>query len=160
MNTKEILQEATKIICEFEGFREYAYKDSAGVWTIGYGQTNTIHGGKIHEYQRIKKEEALYFVQEKVEKIYYNIMGRISIPLQKSQYIALISLIYNIGESAFNRSILLKKINREYEIQDIKKEWLRWSYVKGIWNKALYKRRVKEFNIYISEKQSCINFDS
>ncbi|OBP65000.1 lysozyme [Riemerella anatipestifer] len=155
---KEILEQATKIICEFEGFREYAYKDIAGIWTIGYGQTYYLDGRKVWQHNRIDEKEARLFVYRKVEKIYYNIVARINRTLEVHQYAAIISLVYNIGESAFNRSTLLKKINQNLKEDDIRKEWERWSYVKGKWVRGLHKRRLKELFIYYPKKTGVINF--
>jgi lysozyme len=45
-----------------EGFRDHAYKDSLGYWTIGYGRLiDKAKGGRITE------EEALYLLHNDVE---------------------------------------------------------------------------------------------
>ena len=49
MRTSECLIEKLK---EFEGLRTEAYRDAAGVWTIGYGHTgrDVKRGDRITEY--------------------------------------------------------------------------------------------------------------
>ena len=47
-----IIQKGINLIKEFEGCELEAYQDSAGVWTIGYGITNSdksITGTSIYE---------------------------------------------------------------------------------------------------------------
>jgi lysozyme len=42
-----------QLIKDFAGFRESAYKDIGGVWTIGYGTTKGVKEG-----QKVTEEEA------------------------------------------------------------------------------------------------------
>ena len=46
------------LIAGEEGVKTKAYKDSEGIWTIGYGQT-TINGRAVREGDEISKEQAL-----------------------------------------------------------------------------------------------------
>ena len=46
------------LIAGEEGLRTKAYKDSEGIWTIGYGQT-TLNGRAVQEGDTMSKEEAL-----------------------------------------------------------------------------------------------------
>jgi len=46
------------LIAGEEGMRTKAYKDSEGIWTIGYGQT-TLNGRAVKEGDQITKEQAL-----------------------------------------------------------------------------------------------------
>ena len=46
------------LIAGEEGVRTKAYKDSEGIWTIGYGQT-TLNGRAVKEGDQITKEQAL-----------------------------------------------------------------------------------------------------
>ena len=46
------------LIAGEEGVKTEAYKDSEGIWTIGYGQT-TLNGRAVKEGDKISKEEAL-----------------------------------------------------------------------------------------------------
>ena len=55
---KELFSKTAEFICEFEGFREYAYKDSAGIWTVGYGQTYFNDGRKVLQFDKISKNES------------------------------------------------------------------------------------------------------
>lgn len=158
MIPNEILKEATKVICQFEGFHTRAYRDIGGIWTIGYGQI-TIHGGRpVGQWDTITKREAEIFVMDRIKSIYKNIVPKINRKLENHQYIALISLVYNIGEGAFGRSTLLRRINLKQGEDEITKEWRRWSYVKGKWIKGLFNRRVKETAIYFPKKTGTFNF--
>ncbi|AZA74550.1 lysozyme [Chryseobacterium indoltheticum] len=149
---KNLCKKAVDFVCDLEGFKEYAYKDSGGVWTVGYGQTYFSGGKKVMQYDKIGKTESILFVQKKVEKIYYNIVKRINRTLPENQYVALISFVYNVGETAFNRSTLLKFINMNREKIEIISEFKNWVYVKGVFVQGLLNRRLKESSLYFQEK--------
>lgn len=57
--------QAIPFIKEHEGFREKAYKDSVGKWTIGYGQTE-IDGRPVREGDVIDEKAASKFVERRV----------------------------------------------------------------------------------------------
>ena len=90
---KELFSKTAEFICEFEGFREYAYKYSAGIWTVGYGQTYFNDGRKVLQFDKISKNESLLFVKKLVEKIYYSIVKKINRKLSDNQYISIISFV-------------------------------------------------------------------
>ena len=143
-----IVVTASNILKEYESFREWSYLDSGGVWTYGYGFTKTPLGLKVTKGNYINKADSDKFIIEIVKNELLEITKLIRRDLQPNQYIALISLTYNIGLAAFRRSTLLKYINQNRESETIRSEWKRWSYDNGNWIKGLYNRRCKELNIY------------
>ena len=149
---KELFSKTAEFICEFEGFREYAYKDSAGIWTVGYGQTYFNDGRKVLQFDKISKNESLLFVKKLVEKIYYSIVKKINRKLSDNQYISIISFVYNVGETAFSRSTLLKYINMNKERNLIEKAFLMYVNANGKFIKGLENRRKKEIALYFQEK--------
>lgn len=54
-----IFAELEKRVAKDEGFREEAYLDTVGVWTIGYGQTRWSDGSPIFEGDTITHDDAL-----------------------------------------------------------------------------------------------------
>ena len=84
-----------------EGLRLEAYKDAAGVWTIGYGHTQDVRpGDKISEY--CAKEyllQDLYPVEQAVNKL--------NIARTEGQFDALVSFAFNLGIDRLKKSTLL-----------------------------------------------------
>lgn len=151
METKDkytIVVEASHILKEYESFREWSYLDSGGVWTYGYGFTKTPIGLKVTKGNYINKSDSDKFLIKIVTNELLEITRLIRRDLKPNQYIALISLTYNIGLTAFRRSTLLQFINQNRDEETIRSEWKRWSYDNGKWIKGLYNRRCKELNIY------------
>lgn len=134
----------TDVIKEFEGYRSKAYKCSAGKWTIGYGTTFYKDGTAVKEGDTIDEKTAEELLQ-------YHLQHRIKLPegnFTDSQRTALYSLIYNIGQSAFDRSKLRKAIERG-DIQEIFRNW-DWIKADGKVVRGLVKRRAKELALYFS----------
>ncbi|WP_404978382.1 lysozyme, partial [Bartonella sp. MM73XJBT] len=46
---RKISQEGLTLIKQWEGLRLNAYKDAIGVWTIGYGHTNSAGKPFVHK---------------------------------------------------------------------------------------------------------------
>lgn len=127
-----------ELIKKYEGCRLKAYKCPAGVWTIGWGTTVYPDGSKVKEGDTCTQEVAdgllLWYCTTKIKlpkEIYlYN---------QKE---ALYSLIYNIGQGAFDRS----KCKKAIEARDWKTAYLEWDWdsVGGKKLAGLVKRRADE----------------
>ena len=75
-----MLNQATiDLVKEFEGLRTAAYKDSAGVWTIGYGTTGRAGVGVDPvEGMEITEAEAEHYLQKGLEKFSTEITGAIT----------------------------------------------------------------------------------
>ena len=96
-----------ELIKSFEGLRLTAYKDSAGIWTIGYG-----HTGNVTPSMKITEDQADAFLQqdlaiaekavnEKCKNLYLN----------ENQFSALVSFTYNCG--AGNLAKLIKNRSKD-----------------------------------------------
>ena len=105
----EEIKQAREFIAESEGFRDVAYQDSKGVWTIGYGHTGKVDGKPITKGMKISKEKAEELYSEDF-KNHIKPLEKIQTKLTKNQKIALASLIYNVGASGFETSDMYKKI--------------------------------------------------
>ena len=131
------------IIKKYEGCKLSAYKCPAGVWTIGYGTTVYPNGKPVKQGDRVTKEEAEALL------LWY-IKSKITLPsgLNNNQKEALTSLIYNIGQGAFDRSSLKKAIISK----DWKMVYKNWDWVTGggQFLKGLAKRRAEELLLFFS----------
>lgn len=116
-------KEGIEKILLFEGFREYAYLDTAGVWTIGYGSTRNVKPG-----DRVSRDEARKMFTEQLTQFERCVNSSVNIDISQLQFDALVSLAYNIGCSAFGNSSLLRKLNNR-DIQGAASEFLKWNKI-------------------------------
>lgn len=145
--------EGLELIKKYEGCNLKAYKCSAGIWTIGYGNTTYLNGEKVKEGDVISQDEANKLFKDTIDNFEYQvkmILGdTLKTILPESAISALVSLAYNIGVSAFAKSTLLKVIKQnKNNLRDIEFQWLRWNKAGGVILNGLTKRREEEFAIY------------
>ena len=109
-NIMAIAESTLAFITKEEGARNKAYKDSKGLWTIGVGHlikpdeqyliTATLTNEQVEELLR----SDLKWCSEAVE-------SSVKVPLDQNQFDALYSLCFNIGETAFKKSTVVRKLN-------------------------------------------------
>jgi len=106
---------ALDLIREFEGFRAKAYLDELAkppIWTIGYGTTARAGVGiEPRAGMTISKAEAYGYLMRSVEKFAAQIAPMIKRSVNENEFGAMVSLAYNIGPGAFNRSSVLRRFN-------------------------------------------------
>lgn len=98
-----------EFIQNFEGFRTIPYKDSGGLWTVGYGQ-------QINSFQATKWQNGIS--KEEAEQLFDSFVSGLTRQLSKCplanlfqyQQDAIISLSYNIGFEEFSKSTIYKHI--------------------------------------------------
>ena len=108
-----IINKATlELVKEFEGFEAKAYKCPAGVWTIGYGTTAAANVGIVPvEGMTITKAKAEGYLHAAMDKFARMISLDISAPINENEFGAFVSLAYNIGPGAFEKSSALRHFN-------------------------------------------------
>ena len=115
-----------KILMLREGYRNFAYKDTKGIWTIGVG-----HTGGVKEGDRANDEQIFKWLTEDL-KIAEDCINRlVKVPLTQNQFDALASFIFNVGVGAFGRSTLLKVLNMGNYVEAAK-QFDRWNIPKEI----------------------------
>ena len=145
-----ITQKAINLIKESEGCRLKAYKCSAGVDTIGYGNTFYPDGTKVKIGDTItqqRAEELLLFI---LEGFLSGINKVVKVKLNDNQIGAIVCFVYNIGIGNFTKSTLLKKLNQNPNDPTIKDEFMKWNKVNKVVLKGLEVRRSKEALLYFS----------
>ena len=81
------------LIKRFEGCRLTAYRDSVGVWTIGYGHTSGVHSG-----QAISMGQATEYLRQDCANAERNVNSFDSkYHWNQNQFDALVSFAFNIG---------------------------------------------------------------
>jgi lysozyme len=136
---------------ELEGLELKAYKCSAGVWTIGLGNTFYEDGSKVKEGDKITKEQAynlFYLIAAKFEK---SINQNVKVVISQNQFNSLFCFVYNIGITGFKNSTLLRLLNINPKDGNIAKQFLRWNKINGVESKGLTNRRIKESALYFTK---------
>jgi len=146
-----MLNQATiDLVKEFEGLRTKAYKDSVGIWTIGYGTTARAGVGiDPAPGMEITEAEAEYYLQKGLEKFSTEITGAITRPINENEFGAFVSLAYNIGSGAFKRSTALRKFNAG-DKQGAANAILMWNRAGGKVLKGLVRRREAERALFLT----------
>jgi len=122
-----------------EGYRGEAYEPVKGdVPTIGFGTTEGVEMG-----DRITPERALVRLLNDANKFERAVKRCAPVPMYQHEFDAYVSLTYNIGEGAFCKSTLVKKLNAG-DYQGACAEILRWDRFKGRALPGLTKRRQEE----------------
>ena len=119
-----------------EGLRLEAYRDAAGVLTIGYGHT----GKDVREGDRISPYWAKELLVKDIETV-ERAVDALGVARTPGQLDALVSLAFNIGIGRLKGSTLLRVIRDGGSKQQIKKEFKRWVYAGGKKLKGLELRR-------------------
>lgn len=139
----EVSARGLRLIQHHEGLRLTAYKDSAGVPTIGYGSTKGVRMG-----DEITEAQALELLEADVERHADGVREAVDVPLTQHQFDALVSFAFNVGVGAFRDSTLLRKLNRG-DYQGAADELLRWHYAGGKRLAGLEKRREAEKTLFL-----------
>jgi lysozyme len=122
----------------YEGTRTVAYLDSVQVPTICTGSTRGVFLGQtatLAECEQRLKEDATYAGR--------GVGKAVQVKLTQGQYDALVSFVFNVGETQFYRSTLLRKLNAE-DCYGAGREFDRWVFAGGKRLAGLVKRRAAE----------------
>ena len=151
MKVTKISQKGIDLIKKFEGLKLKPYLCSAGVPTIGYGNTFYETGKKVTlndpAITEKRAEELLAHLLVSFEK-YVDSYCRDDI--SQSQFDAIVSFAYNLGPNSLKASTLLKKVNVNPSDPTIKAEFLKWTKAGGRVLKGLVLRREAEAALYFS----------
>lgn len=145
MNQMTISEQGLALIRKFEGFSATPYICPAGLKTIGYG--HVIREGETLPEKVISREQGEIILKQDVRLYSEAIALLVSVPLNQNQFDALISLIYNIGVYAFEKSSLLRFLNQG-DFEKTAAEFNRWVYVKKQKNRGLIARRAVESQLF------------
>lgn len=128
----------------------YAYKDSGGLPTIGWGTTHYPKGAAVQMGDTCTIKQAReYFLHEynlKKEEL----LKKLPRPQTANQVAALTSLMYNIGRNAFFSSTLFSKLKNNDSTESVASEFTKWVFDNGTMVQGLVNRRKKEKEIYLS----------
>lgn len=140
----DALAKAGRLVAKFEGFSSTVYRCQAGVPTIGFGHTRGVVDG-----QTITKEDALRLLMSELSTLQKALASVIHVDVTEGQFVAILSLVYNIGMWKFRTSTLLRELNKGNFV-NAGNEFARWIYVKRQPTEGLMRRRAKEREVFDS----------
>ena len=146
-----IINKATvDLVKEFEGCKLTAYKDVAGVWTIGYGTTARAGLGIIPvEGMTITQAEADRLLFDGLNKFADQIRPMLPADINDNMFGASLSLAYNVGVYAFGRSTVLAKLH-DGDYAKGADAFLLWNKAGGKVVKGLVRRREAERKLFLT----------
>ena len=118
-----------------EGLRLTAYRDAAGVPTIGYGHTKGVRMG-----DRISEDWARKLLRQDVAEVERQVKA-MRVASSEGQLDALVSFAFNVGIGRLRRSTLLRLIREGGTKLQIQREFKRWVYAGGQRLRGLELRR-------------------
>lgn len=133
---------AYDLIRHFEGCELTAYRDSGGLWTIGYGHTKNVHEGMI-----INRQTAEMYLTQDVNMAAAHVERAVKVLLTQGQFDALVSFIFNLGAGRLQQSTLLKKLNAG-DYGGAAEEFGKWVYANGEKAAGLVSRRAEEKRLF------------
>ena len=132
-------------IKRWEGCRTNAYLCPAKVWTIGYGHTKTAKPGMM-----ISHLEAEHLLREDLKRFEDAVRDYVRVPLAQGQYDALVSFAFNVGIGAFQKSTLLKLLNKgQYNTAAL--QFSQWVYAGKRKLEGLVNRRNEEYRMFTGQ---------
>jgi lysozyme len=134
----------------WEGFRKDAYPDPGSVnglpVTIGYGQTRR-NGKTIKLGDTISEAAASEWLEQELARVSGVVERLVKVPLTENQHGALVSFTYNVGDDAFGKSTLLKKLNAG-NYAAVPGQLARWNKNDGKVMEGLVNRRAAEAGLW------------
>ena len=132
------------LITEFEGFREKAYQDVVGVWTIGYGFTLGVQPGDT-----ITKAQAKARLARELDGYEAAVTRACTNEPNQNEFDALVCFAFNVGVSGMAKSSVIKAHNRG-DHQAAARAFSLWNKAGGkVWP-GLTRRRAAEAALYLT----------
>ncbi len=132
-----------QIIKDSEGLRLEAY-NLGGQWLIGYGHSRTARSG-----MKITEAQAEALLREDVKDAEDGVRRKVTVPVNRNQFSAMVSLAYNLGVGGFGRSTVLSALN-EGDYNGAADAFLNHNKAGGKVNEHLTHRREKERDLFLA----------
>lgn len=137
-------EKGKNLIKKFESCKLTSYKDSKGIYTIGYGHTKNVKKGiKITKEKAIELFEKDILIYEKKVNKYMNTYN-----FNQNQYDALLSFAFNVG------SIDQLTNHGKRSIAEISHKIVIYNKCNGVVLKGLTKRRKAEQKLFDNKTKS------
>lgn len=136
---------AAGFISSFEGCKLTAYKCAAGVLTIGYGHTQGVREGDT-----CTQELANEWLIDDIRETQLLLAHYVNVPVTQNEFVALVSLAFNVGVGAVMKSKLLRKLNSG-DREGAAEEFLDFDLANGRKMAGLTRRRKAEHDLFLTD---------
>ena len=150
-------QNLKNLLEQWEGMKQQVYLDSGGKATIGVGHLLTqserssgkitIAGQDVKYSTWLSTSECHELLDQDLKSPEKTVNSFVKVPLNQNQFDALVSFTYNLGNTAFQNSTLLKMLNAGSYIQ-VPGQFRRWIHDNGRVVQGLVNRREKEIVLW------------
>ncbi len=129
----------------FEGLQLEAYRDCAGIWTIGYGHA----GPSVVAGQSISEPEAEKLLEGDLGEAVACVNRAVQVPITQNQFDAMVDFCFNAGRRNFAQSTLLRKVNNG-DFEGAAAQFALWVHAGGEVVAGLVRRRNAEAALFTS----------
>jgi len=151
-------EKGKQLLRDLEGLRNYAYADTGGAMTIGIGHLLTrqelttgtiiINGKSInHDDNGLTNEQCFDLLAHDLAGAEEAVNRFVIVKISQNQFDALVSFVFNVGKTAFEKSTLLIKLNQGKYVE-VPAQLMRWNKDGGVVVKGLTNRRKKEVELW------------
>lgn len=131
----QVSTQGVEAVKRYEGLETKAYRDAVGVLTVCYGETKNVN-----PLRRYTEAECTAKLRSSLGEHSEAVSRWVTVPLTQTQFDALSSFVYNVGETAFRKSTLLRKLNN-LDCWGAAAEYSKWVNAGGKKLKGLVLRR-------------------
>lgn len=128
-----------EFIAAYEGFVDHPYRDSGGVWTIGYGHT----GGGTQSMGTISRARGLELLAQDVRSA-ERAVNALGLAFTQAQFDALVSFVFNCGPGTLDPSRSLGQALRQRGMRGVPQAMALYTHAGGQVLAGLVKRRAAE----------------
>jgi GH24 family phage-related lysozyme (muramidase) len=149
--TRAVPPEAVEFVKKYEGLRLTAYRDVAGVYTIGYGHT----GPDVQAGETIGEEDAEALLRgdlhEAADLLEQRVKPATLELLSDSQYAALLSFVFNLGADP---AWTIWRVLNQRRFEEAPVQMMRFVYARNPWTRkqqkvaGLVRRRSAEVELW------------
>ena len=149
--TLQLSYNGFRLLGELEGIVLKPYRDSVGIPTIGIGSTYYEDGTRVRMTDKpITTERAIQLAKNVVKSFELKVNQVILLPMTQNQFDSMVLLCYNIGESGFARSSVVRHFNQG-NLQKAADSFLLWNKAGGKVLRGLTNRRNKERELFLTK---------
>jgi lysozyme len=128
-----------EFIAAYEGFVDHPYRDSGGVWTIGYGHT----GPGVQSMGTISRSRGLELLARDVGSA-ESAVDALGLAFTQGQFDALVSFVFNCGPGTLEPSRSLGQALRQRGMRGVPQAMALYTHAGGQVLPGLVKRRAAE----------------
>jgi lysozyme len=128
-----------------EGFRDIAYQDQGGIWTLGVGHTGGVKQGDV-----CTRQQAIAWLEGDLKSAADAVIEAVQIEaMLQREFDAFTSLAFNIGNMAFTTKFSGLGLFEAGYKQDCADRFLRWDMVGKVVSAGLVNRRNAERAMFL-----------